>query len=131
MSRDGRCVSGAVSASVSEPLLLVGAAVKRGQNVLIREDGRKCPLVYGPTRIQRPSEGIRPLVMTKSKYGPGGAMVESGGASTWRDVAPPPVIVHPMKRCDILNPCVTAPGRSSTTSAINGASGELTVKVSP
>ena len=87
--------------------------------------------VYGPTRIQRPSDGIRPLVMTKRRYGPGGAIVESGGASTWRDVAPPPVIVHAIKRCDMLNPCVTAPGRSSTTSAIDGASGELTVNVVP
>jgi hypothetical protein len=41
------------------------------------------------------------------------------------------VISQPMKRCDILKPCVTAPGRISTTSVIAGAFGVSIVNVAP
>ena len=45
--------------------------------------------------------------------------------------APTPLITHSMPRCDMLNPCVTAPGRSSTTSLIPAASGVSTWNAAP
>jgi hypothetical protein len=66
-----------------------------------------------------------------SRYQPGGATFPSGGDCAVTLVAPPPVISQPMKRCDILKPCVTAPGRISTTSVIAGAFGVSIVNVAP
>ena len=83
------------------------------------------------TRIHRATDGTRPPSTRKSRYQPKGATVLSGGAFTSIDVGPTVVITQPMKRCDWLNPWVTAPGRSSTTSAIDAAFGVSTVNVAP
>lgn len=52
-------------------------------------------------------------------------MFPLGGALTWSEVGPRPVISHPIKRCDWLKPCVTAPGRTRTTSAIESGTGSV------
>ncbi len=58
-------------------------------------------------------------------------MFPFGGALTWSEVGPRPVISQPIRRCDWLKPCVAAPGRTSTTSAMEVALGVFTVKVAP
>ena len=54
-------------------------------------------------------------------------MFPSGGVSISIEAASPAVMTHSTIRWDMLNPWVTAPGRSKTASAIDPASGVSTV----
>src|SRR5262249_36561996 len=82
-------------------------------------------------RIQVATDGTRPPSTMKSRYQPGGATVPAGGDRAWTWLASWPVIAQPTNRWDWFQPWVTAPGRISTTSAIDGALGVLIVKSAP
>src|SRR5678815_523380 len=58
-------------------------------------------------------------------------MFPFGGAVAWTTPPAADTMLHPTTRCDWLKPCVTAPGRTSTTSPMLGACGVLMVKFAP